>query len=134
MSDSNSRKERHFLKFNGSWQEPHPAAYAAWYITKSDLVDIRSAIQMAISCLFGPVGLALRGGTSEEVEVAIAKSRIMFENQIDHARSFLETVATDHAASRPKAHPQSTNGHVTKGSSPLHSVSVLDVDDVIPMD
>jgi hypothetical protein len=135
MSDSIPGKERHFLRLNGSWQEPHLAAYAVWYITKSDLVDVRSAIQLALSCLFGPVGLALKGGTPEEVEVAISRSRIMFENQVDHARSFIETIATEHAAPAPAVPSQGANGYDTNGSSPLQSVSSLEeIDDVIPMD
>jgi hypothetical protein len=66
------------LKINTSFIETKPAGLATKYL-KSGEIDLRMGIELAISCLFAPIGAAVNGATRSEVETMIASSRTQFE-------------------------------------------------------
>lgn len=88
------RKQRRIKNFSGCWTEPDLSALAVWYITTSGNIDLRTGIGLAIRAVFGPLAVAVRGGTVEEVEKAIALSKATYEAYIFDARAYVGCTGT----------------------------------------
>ena len=137
MSNS-SEQRQHCLRFQGAWKTPLLAAYGCAYLNDPELIDKRSGLQIAIGSMFGPAGLATQGGSVEEVEVAIAKARVIFENQMTNARMIVDAPAQEQladvapASSNGVAQPQATKGRISAGRKSDFSADEDDV--LIPMD
>lgn len=130
-------QQQHCLRFQGAWKKPDLAAYACEYLNNNQVIDKRSGLQLAISSIFGPVALALQGASVQEVDVAIAKARIIFETQMSNAKLMTQASHPGEVVS----HYSNGNGFSGNGKLPLSaaagpSLAVDDSadDDLIPMD
>ena len=74
------------LKINTTFVETKPAGLGAHYL-KSGEIDTRAGIEIAIGCLFAPLGAAVSGASRREVEALIAASRTQFEIYLNLALS-----------------------------------------------
>lgn len=66
------------LKIDTTFRETKPAGLAAKYLNSGE-IDPRAGVEIAISCLFAPLGAAITGASSQEVEGIVAASRTQFE-------------------------------------------------------
>jgi hypothetical protein len=69
--------------------EGSPGAYAAHYIHTEEIPK-RSALEMAIRSLWAPLGVAIQGGTKEQVEAMIAQCDRTHAMQMDAARAAVQ--------------------------------------------
>lgn len=94
------RKQRRIKNFSGCWTEPDLTALAVWYITSSGHCDVRSGIGAALGAVFGPLAVAIRSESVEEVEKAIALSRSTYEAFLFNARAYVGSAgpATGHGS------------------------------------
>lgn len=105
---SKAQNKQQSLRCNMSWTEPHLAAYACKYLNSGEFIDKRTGLQLALACLYGPLGLANSGGTADEVEIAISKAQMIFESQMANTRLLMNTMAPQSNNSATAA-PQSVN-------------------------
>jgi hypothetical protein len=70
--------KQYSLKIDTTFIETKPAGLAAKYLNSGE-IHPRAGVEIAISCLFGPLGAALNGAGRQEVESLIAASRTQFE-------------------------------------------------------
>ncbi|CAA9569569.1 hypothetical protein AVDCRST_MAG81-1446 [uncultured Synechococcales cyanobacterium] len=66
------------LKIDTSFTDTKPAGLAAKYLNSGE-IHPRAGIEIAISCLFAPLGAAINGASRQEVEGIVAASRTQFE-------------------------------------------------------
>uniref|UniRef100_B8HYZ9 Uncharacterized protein n=1 Tax=Cyanothece sp. (strain PCC 7425 / ATCC 29141) TaxID=395961 RepID=B8HYZ9_CYAP4 len=87
---------------------PHHTIAAAESYLFSGEVSPLTACQTAYSCLFGPLGIALTGGSAAEVESAIAISRSQFEifMALAQGRCQVNTVDDPQFGRSPAAPPE----------------------------
>ncbi len=74
------------LKINTTFVETKPAGLAAQYLNSGE-IDTRAGVEIAIRCLFAPLGAAASGASRREVEALIAASRTQFEIYLNLALS-----------------------------------------------
>ncbi len=72
------------LKINTTFSENISAGIAAKYLNSEEIVT-RDGIEMAISCLYAPIGAAVNGATRDEVEERCKLSRTLLETYINLA-------------------------------------------------
>ncbi|WP_250126315.1 hypothetical protein [Chroococcidiopsis sp. CCMEE 29] len=66
------------LKIDTTFIETKPAGLAAKYLNSGE-IQPRAGVEVAISCLFAPLGAAINGASRQEVEGLVAASRTQFE-------------------------------------------------------
>jgi len=66
------------LKIDTTFRETKPAGLAAKYLNSGE-IEPRTGVEIAISCLFAPLGAATNGASRQEVEAIVAASRTQFE-------------------------------------------------------
>jgi len=66
------------LTIDTTFAETKPAGLAAKYLNSGEIYP-RAGVEIAISCLFAPLGAAISGVSRQEVEGIIAASRTQFE-------------------------------------------------------
>lgn len=70
--------------------ENKPAGLGTKYLN-SGVIEPGAGVELAIICLYGPLGTARGGGTRSEIDAAISESRRIFENYMDLAlRQFVD--------------------------------------------
>ena len=74
------------LKLNTTFIENKPAGLAAKYLNSGE-IDVRTGIEIAIGCLFAPLGAAISGSNRKEVDALIQTSRTQFEIYLSLALS-----------------------------------------------
>lgn len=66
------------LKLDTKFVESIPAGLAAKFLNSGE-IDLRAGVEIAIACLFAPLGAAIDGASQSEVEKLIAVSRTQME-------------------------------------------------------
>jgi hypothetical protein len=66
------------LKLDTKFVESIPAGLAAKFLNSGE-IDLRAGVEIAIACLFAPLGAAIDGASPSEVERLIAASRTQTE-------------------------------------------------------
>jgi ABC-type arginine transport system permease subunit len=66
------------LKLDTKFIESIPAGQAAKFLNSGE-IDLRTGVEIAIACLFAPLGAAIDGATQSEVERLIAISHTQME-------------------------------------------------------
>lgn len=69
--------------------ENKPAGLGAKYLN-CGVIEPVVGVELAILCLYGPLGIARSGGSRCEIDTAIAQSRRIFEKYMDLALQFME--------------------------------------------
>ncbi|MEO0376969.1 MAG: hypothetical protein AAF329_20595, partial [Cyanobacteria bacterium P01_A01_bin.17] len=82
-----------------------------------------------LACLFGPVGTALRGGSSKEVELAISQSQMIFDSYMTNARLIVGSSEVNAAAPASNG-----NGKVPSSVGQKVTQLPLEEDDLIDME
>lgn len=72
------------LNIDTTFIDSKGAGIATKYLNSGE-ITVRDGIEVAISCVFTPLGLASQGGTIEEVERLIEISRTQFETYMSLA-------------------------------------------------
>jgi len=107
--------------------ENKPAGLGAKYLN-CGVIEPGAGVELAIICLYGPLGTARRGGNRSEVDAAIAESRQIFEKYMD--LTLQQFVDDDNFVrfSNPivktieDANPQSDQRVITKREPAMNSV------------
>ncbi|GFE72212.1 hypothetical protein [Chroococcus sp. FPU101] len=66
------------LKIETTFIETKPAGLAAKYLNSGE-IQLRAGVEIAIACLFAPLGAALSGASRKDIEQLIAISRTQSE-------------------------------------------------------
>lgn len=66
------------VKIDTTFIDTKPAGLAAKYLNSGE-IDLRAGVEIAISCLFAPLGAVINGANRQEVEGIVAASRTQFE-------------------------------------------------------
>lgn len=70
--------KQHPLKIDTTFVETKPAGLAAKYLNSGE-IHSRAGVEIAIACVFAPLGAAIDGASRERVEKLIAASRTQIE-------------------------------------------------------
>ena len=74
------------LQIKTSFSEGKPAGQGAKYLNSGE-IDVRCGIEIALGCVFAPLGAAANGASYQEVERMVARSRTQFEIYMNLALS-----------------------------------------------
>jgi len=75
------KPKRVVLKLDTTFVDTKPAGLGLQYL-KSGEIDLRAGIEIAIGCLFAPLGAAVRGASRKEVEALAAVSKTQLETYL----------------------------------------------------
>jgi hypothetical protein len=70
--------KQHPLKIDTTFIETKPAGLAAKYLNSGE-IHSRAGVEIAIACVFAPLGAAIDGASRDRVEQLIAASRTQIE-------------------------------------------------------
>lgn len=81
--------ERVRLSIETSFNQSQNAAIAAKYLKEGE-IPMKEGIEIALSCLFAPLGAASEGASVERIKSLIQTSRVQFETYMNLALCQLE--------------------------------------------
>ena len=76
------------LKIDTTFSSNKGAGIAINYLNSGE-IPLRNGLDLALSCLFSPIGAAIAGASQSEVESRIEMSRTQFELYVNLALSYL---------------------------------------------
>ena len=98
------------LKIETSFSENRGAAIAVEYLNSGE-ITLRDGLEVALSCLFAPLGAAAKGASQSEVKSRREISRTIFETYMNLAMSRAEVNETE------KSCTTEVEAHVTRGDT-----------------
>jgi len=119
------------LKLDTKFVESIPAGLAAKFLNSGE-IDLRAGVEIAIACLFAPLGAAIDGASQSEVEKLIAASHTQMETYFALARSRCQNNLSPYAPESQYALQESPVPPLA--STDNNSVLELDYEENIDLD
>jgi hypothetical protein len=96
------------LKIDTKFSETKPAGLATKYLNSGE-IDQRAGVEIAIACLFAPLGATLSGASRLEIEKLIAASRTQSETYFALALNRCDEDLTERQLAKKETQNYETN-------------------------